>query len=280
MVHILFMLLACLILFHSLEVIVIAHKWTLESLAFADWTGNGRAANNETAVFDARVVTAGLNLNKTVSIVSLTEFQWTKAGPAEQQESNPLVRGANTGRLGVMEETRYARHILLTPRSRSCKRSGLACMSSAKHNDRSSKAGLNVPLERNFHDRDRQSVTEGGNSRDITEPSALEVGIETAQPERITYEIGLVSVTAGQDLRYVGPSSGYSFAKLLFAKISRRNATRGQNGLIWLRIALQATSFALDRVHYLLLSRMLFNYLKTIGIMCNTNTHSSTNQAT
>ncbi|CZT04258.1 uncharacterized protein RCO7_14770 [Rhynchosporium graminicola] len=208
----------------------------------------------------------------------------TKAGPAEQQESNPLVRGANTGRLGVMEETRYARHILLTPRSRSCKRSGLACMSSAKHNDRSSKAYVaslqDILVERNFHDRDRQSVTEGGNSRDITEPSALEVGIETAQPERITHEIGLVSVTAGQDLRYVGPSSGYSFAKLLFANISRRNATRGQNGLIWLRIALQATSFALDPVHYLLLSRMLFNYLKTIGIMCNTNTHSSTNQAT
>ncbi|XMA16891.1 hypothetical protein WAI453_009682 [Rhynchosporium graminicola] len=141
----------------------------------------------------------------------------------------------------------------------SCKRSGLACMSSAKHNDRSSKAyvaSLQDILRSPKRDRRRQF------SRHYRAFCVR------------------VSVTAGQDLRYVGPSSGYSFAKLLFANISRRNATRGQNGLIWLRIALQATSFALDPVHYLLLSRMLFNYLKTIGIMCNTNTHSSTNQAT
>jgi len=33
----------------------------------------------------------------------------------------------------------------------------------------------------------------------------------------LAHEIGLVSVTAGQDPRYVGPSSGYSFAKLVLA---------------------------------------------------------------
>jgi hypothetical protein len=35
--------------------------------------------------------------------------------------------------------------------------------------------------------------------------------------ENLAHEIGLVSVTAGQDPRYVGPSSGYSFAKLVLA---------------------------------------------------------------
>ncbi|CZT06883.1 uncharacterized protein RAG0_12497 [Rhynchosporium agropyri] len=291
----------------TLEVIVIAHKWTLESLAFADWTGNGRAANNETAVFDASqsyrisvvlplFFSKGFWLKviaKSKRYASLPVNYWVNAakqnrganrkcgstsvshGPASVGFLSSTVTTTTTTTLTLRPNLKLARCHYdekircngRNPVCSSCKRSGLACMSSAKHNDRSSKAGLNVPLERNFHDRDRQSVTEGGNSRDITEPSALEVGIETAQPERITHEIGLVSVTAGQDLRYVGPSSGYSFAKLLFANISRRNATRGQNGLIWLRIALQATSFALDRVYYLLLSRMLFNYLKTIGIM-------------
>lgn len=53
---------------------------------------------------------------------------------------------------------------------------------------------------------------------------------DNGQPERLAHEIGLVSVTGGQDLRYVGPSSGYSFAKLLFASIGRRNVTRRQAG--------------------------------------------------
>ena len=42
------------------------------------------------------------------------------------------------------------------------------------------------------------------------------------QPERLAHEIGLVSVTAGQDLRYVGPSSGYFLAKVVLASAGRR----------------------------------------------------------
>jgi hypothetical protein len=41
----------------------------------------------------------------------------------------------------------------------------------------------------------------------------------------LAHEIGLVSVSAGTDPKYVGPSSGYSFAKLLLAHTGRR--TRG-----------------------------------------------------
>lgn len=40
--------------------------------------------------------------------------------------------------------------------------------------------------------------------------------------ESLAHEIGLVSVTAGQDPRYVGPSSGYSFAKLVLASTGQR----------------------------------------------------------
>lgn len=45
-------------------------------------------------------------------------------------------------------------------------------------------------------------------------------------PERSNHEISLVPVTAGQDLRYVGPSSGYTFANLLIASIGRHNNTQ------------------------------------------------------
>lgn len=41
--------------------------------------------------------------------------------------------------------------------------------------------------------------------------------VDETHRENLAHEIGLVSVTAGQDPRYVGPSSGYSFAKLVLA---------------------------------------------------------------
>ncbi len=50
--------------------------------------------------------------------------------------------------------------------------------------------------------------------------------VDDIQHENLSHEIGLVSVTAGQDLRYVGPSSGYSFAKLVLSSARRRQ----QNG--------------------------------------------------
>ncbi|KAF8864018.1 hypothetical protein BDZ45DRAFT_685576 [Acephala macrosclerotiorum] len=51
------------------------------------------------------------------------------------------------------------------------------------------------------------------------------------QPDRLAHEIGLVSVTGGQDPRYIGPSSGYSFGRLILASIGRRNATHRQRNL-------------------------------------------------
>ncbi|KUJ15287.1 uncharacterized protein LY89DRAFT_750611 [Mollisia scopiformis] len=52
---------------------------------------------------------------------------------------------------------------------------------------------------------------------------------DDCQPDRLAHEIGLVSVTGGQDPRYVGPSSGYSFAKLILASIGRRNTSQRQS---------------------------------------------------
>ena len=46
--------------------------------------------------------------------------------------------------------------------------------------------------------------------------------VDEPQRENLAHEIGLVSVTAGQDPRYVGPSSGYSFAKLVLASAGQR----------------------------------------------------------
>ena len=42
-----------------------------------------------------------------------------------------------------------------------------------------------------------------------------------AQPERLAHEIGLVSLSAGTDPKYIGPSSGYFFAKLVLACASK-----------------------------------------------------------
>jgi hypothetical protein len=44
--------------------------------------------------------------------------------------------------------------------------------------------------------------------------------------ENVAHEIGLVSVTAGQDPRYIGPSSGYSFARLVLASVGQRQQDR------------------------------------------------------
>jgi hypothetical protein len=46
--------------------------------------------------------------------------------------------------------------------------------------------------------------------------------VDEPQSEDLAHEIGLVSVTAGQDLRYVGPSSGYSIAKLVLSSARQR----------------------------------------------------------
>ena len=62
---------------------------------------------------------------------------------------------------------------------------------------------------------------EGPLSSSAHHPRQTSTSIET-QPERLAHEIGLVSVTGGQDLRYLGPSSGYFFAKLVLARAGRQ----------------------------------------------------------
>lgn len=50
---------------------------------------------------------------------------------------------------------------------------------------------------------------------------------EYSEPDR-EHEIGLVFVTGGQDQRFVGPSSGYSFAKIVLGRIGRHKLTNSQ----------------------------------------------------
>lgn len=78
----------------------------------------------------------------------------------------------------------------------------------------------------NINKNDTHHSMKGQDTTNLERSSATDNG----QPETLAHEIGLVSVSGGQDLRYVGPSSGYSFAKLLFASIGRRNVTRRQAG--------------------------------------------------
>ncbi|CZR58163.1 uncharacterized protein PAC_08054 [Phialocephala subalpina] len=54
---------------------------------------------------------------------------------------------------------------------------------------------------------------------------------DDSQPDRLAHEIGLVSVTGGQDPRYIGPSSGYTFGRLITASIGLRNANHRQKSL-------------------------------------------------
>ncbi|KAH7346719.1 fungal-specific transcription factor domain-containing protein [Rhexocercosporidium sp. MPI-PUGE-AT-0058] len=143
-----------------------------------------------------------------------------------------------------------------SPVCSSCRKAGAACIDGAKQNDRCSKAyvaslqdrvrwleeklathcpGVDVSSgPRLIQENNLQSGEHYGSSiyddTQHTAQASLPPAVENPQPERLAHEIGLVSVTAGQDLRYVGPSSGYSFAKLLFASIGRRSTSRRQNG--------------------------------------------------
>ena len=89
--------------------------------------------------------------------------------------------------------------------------------------------GPSIVHEGNYQEGEHHSASLGGDTQHTSQVTGQPTS-ENPQPERLAHEIGLVSVTAGQDLRYVGPSSGYSFAKLLFASIGRRNMSRRQNG--------------------------------------------------
>ncbi|KAL2069801.1 hypothetical protein VTL71DRAFT_14480 [Oculimacula yallundae] len=154
----------------------------------------------------------------------------------------------------------------------SCRRASAACLSGVKQNDkyckayvaslyarvrwlenmlRSNNPGIDLsggPLiiqETDFHNGDHHSDIEGDEFSD-TARSSVPASAGVIPPERLAHEIGLVSVTAGQDLRYIGPSSGYSFTKLLFASIGRRSATQRQSGVNRAPSALAGETFRVN----------------------------------
>lgn len=55
-----------------------------------------------------------------------------------------------------------------------------------------------------------------------TEQEQSQTWPNPVEPENLAHEIGLVSVSAGHDPKYVGPSSGYFFAKLVLAVAARQ----------------------------------------------------------
>ena len=104
------------------------------------------------------------------------------------------------------------------------------------------RSGPRINHDNSFQDGERSSITLSGDAQQPAQ-AFLPPAADTTQPERLAHEIGLLSVTAGQDLRYVGPSSGYSFAKLLFASIGRRHTNRRQHGYAQVKPTLASEAF-------------------------------------
>merc|ERR1712093_35179 len=150
-----------------------------------------------------------------------------------------------------------------------CRKAGAACIDGMKLNDKYSKAyvtslqdrirwleatlathcpeidarsGPRINHDNGFQDGERSSLTVSGDAQQPAQAFVPPVADNT-QPERLAHEIGLLSVTGGQDLRYVGPSSGYSFAKLLFASIGRRHTNRRQHGYAQVKPTLASKAF-------------------------------------
>ncbi|KAH7397706.1 fungal-specific transcription factor domain-containing protein [Cadophora sp. MPI-SDFR-AT-0126] len=150
-----------------------------------------------------------------------------------------------------------------------CRKAGTACVDGMKLSDKYSKAyvtslqdrirwleaklaehcpeidarsGPTINHDHTFQDEGHSSNTPSGEAQQSAQ-GFVPPAAHTTQPERLAHEIGLLSVTAGQDLRYVGPSSGYSFAKLLFASIGRRHMNRRQNGHARVKPTLASEAF-------------------------------------
>ncbi|KAK0107787.1 hypothetical protein ONS96_003580 [Cadophora gregata f. sp. sojae] len=155
-----------------------------------------------------------------------------------------------------------------------CRKAGAACSDAMKRNDKYSKAyvtslqdrihwleatlttrcpdidvrsGPRVSHDSSSQDGEQSTVTLDGEAQHSTR-SSIPSATDTTQPEHMAHEIGLLSVTAGQDLRYVGPSSGYSFAKLLFASIGRCHTNRRQNGYAQAKSTLASEAFQIAPV--------------------------------
>ncbi|KAJ5642100.1 hypothetical protein N7490_006100, partial [Penicillium lividum] len=62
------------------------------------------------------------------------------------------------------------------------------------------------------------------------QPAGISVGSHPPEQANQAHEIGLVSLSAGGEPRYIGPSSGYFLANLVFSSTGRRsNPPRGQS---------------------------------------------------
>ncbi|WAO90249.1 Zn(2)-C6 fungal-type domain-containing protein [Fusarium falciforme] len=69
----------------------------------------------------------------------------------------------------------------------------------------------------------RSPSTEGGNpSRDLQATQQGQQAGDNQSPGKITDQLGLISLTSGTDLRFLGPSSGLFFTKFVLAGLGKR----------------------------------------------------------
>lgn len=69
----------------------------------------------------------------------------------------------------------------------------------------------------------RSPSSEGGNpSRDLQTTRQSQQAGDTQSPGKITDQLGLISLTSGTDLRFLGPSSGLFFTKFVLAGLGKR----------------------------------------------------------
>ncbi|KAJ6098432.1 hypothetical protein N7499_002806 [Penicillium canescens] len=93
------------------------------------------------------------------------------------------------------------------------------------------------------------AVSEAGNSqRSITlshqgQPPRPNDHQPSGTQSRPAHEIGLVSLSSGGEPRYIGPSSGYFLANLVFSSAGRRTAPSGNNGSLTQPMSLSSEIF-------------------------------------
>ncbi|RSM04321.1 hypothetical protein CEP52_006913 [Fusarium oligoseptatum] len=122
----------------------------------------------------------------------------------------------------------------LSPACSACQRAGVPCLGGGALRDYVNELEARIRwlesiIQEHAPDIDlsagpgRSPSTDGGNpSRDsqIT-PQSQQAG-DTQSPGKITDQIGLISLTSGTDLRFLGPSSGLFFTKFVLAGLGKR----------------------------------------------------------
>ncbi|KAI8717112.1 Zn(2)-C6 fungal-type domain-containing protein [Fusarium sp. LHS14.1] len=69
----------------------------------------------------------------------------------------------------------------------------------------------------------RSPGTDGSNpSRDLQTAQQSQQAVDAHSPGKITEQLGLISLTSGTDLRFLGPSSGLFFTKFVLAGLGKR----------------------------------------------------------